>query len=145
MSEVSQENFIFSKPLTHKMSFSVLEEILYPEQFRNACKSRRLPDDLFLYFLHYWNFCRFRSPGFLLLKSSLEMTNGILLLSQSLSHPQVLYPLLLALTSFSGWCSVAQTQSMIAGTGLKLSSYIIQKLTAALAVSLLTFLYLKFL
>lgn len=52
------------------------------------------------------------------LESSLEMTNGILLLSQSLSHPQVLYPLLLALTSFGGWCSVAQTQSMIAGTGL---------------------------
>lgn len=86
-----------------------------------------------------------RLPGFLLLKSSLEMTNGILLLSQSLSKPQVLYPLLLALTTFGGWCSVAQTQSMIAGTELKLSSYIIQKLTAALAVSLLTFLYLKFL
>ena len=49
-----------------------------------------------------------RSPGFLLLKSSLEMTNGVLLLSQSLSHPQVLYPLLLALTSFGGWCSVAR-------------------------------------
>ena len=71
--------------------------------------------------------------------------DGLITSSQSLSHPQVLYPLLLALTSFGGWCSVAQTQSMIAGTGLKLSSYIIQKLTAALAVSLLTFLYLKFL
>ena len=85
-----------------------------------------------------------RSPGFLLLKSSLEMTNGILLLSQSLSHPQVLIRCFSHLP-LGGWCSVAQTQSMIAGTGLKLSSYIIQKLTAALAVSLLTFLYLKFL
>ena len=95
--------------------------------------------------LHSLYFLLQKEPQILLLKSSLEMTNGILLLSQSLSHPQVLYPLLLALTSFGGWCSVAQTQSMIAGTGLKLSSYIIQKLTAALAVSLLTFLYLKFL
>ena len=144
MSEVfTQENSIFSKPLTHKMNFSVLESCILNSSETLVKVGGYLM--IFSVLLALLELLPIRSPGFLLLKSSLEMTNGILLLSQSLSHPQVLYPLLLALTSFGGWCSVAQTQSMIAGTGLKLSSYIIQKLTAALAVSLLTFLYLKFL
>ena len=144
MSEVfTQENSIFSKPLTHKMNFSVLESCILNSSETLVKVGGYLM--IFSVLLALLELLPIRSPGFLLLKSSLEMTNGILLLSQSLSKPQVLYPLLLALTSFGGWCSVAQTQSMIAGTGLKLSSYIIQKLTAALAVSLLTFLYLKFL
>ena len=139
MSEVfTQENSIFSKPLTHKMNFSVLESCILNSSETLVKVGGYLM--IFSVLLALLELLPIRSPGFLLLKSSLEMTNGILLLSQSLSHPQVLYPLLLALTSFGGWCSVAQTQS-----GLKLSSYIIQKLTAALAVSLLTFLYLKFL
>ncbi len=103
MSEIfTQENSHFFKTTDAQNEFFCVR-ILYPEQFRNACKSRRLPDDLFC------TSCiiatsAIRSPGFLLLKSSLEMTNGILLLSQSLSKPQVLYPLLLALTTFGGWC-----------------------------------------
>ena len=144
MSEIfTQENSIFSKPLTHKMNFSVLESCILNSSETLVKVGGYLM--IFSVLLALLELLPIRSPGFLLLKSSLEMTNGILLLSQSLSHPQVLYPSLLALTSFGGWCSVAQTQSMIAGTGLKLSSYIIQKLTAALAVSILTFLYLKFL
>ena len=144
MSEVfTQENSIFSKPLTHKMNFSVLESCILNSSETLVKVGGYLM--IFSVLLALLELLPIRLPGFLLLKSSLEMTNGILLLSQSLSKPQVLYPLLLALTTFGGWCSVAQTQSMIAGTELKLSSYIIQKLTAALAVSLLTFLYLKFL
>lgn len=144
MSEVfTQEISIFPKPLTHKLNFSVLESCILNSSETLVKVGGYLM--IFSVLLALLELLPIRSPGFLLLKSSLEMTNGILLLSQSLSKPQVLYPLLLALTSFGGWCSVAQTQSMIAGTGLKLSSYIIQKLTAALAVSLLTFLYLKFL
>lgn len=144
MSEVfTQENSIFSKPLTHKMNFSVLESCILNSSETLVKVGGYLM--IFSVLLALLELLPIRLPAFLLLKSSLEMTNGILLLSQSLSQPQVLYPLLLALTTFGGWCSVAQTQSMIAGTGLKLSSYIIQKLTAALAVSLLTFLYLKFL
>lgn len=80
----------------------------------------------------------------LFLKASLEMTNGILLLSQNITDSLLLYPSLFALTAFGGWCSVAQTQSMIAGTPLRISAYIRQKLTAALAVSLITILYLNF-
>ena len=143
MSEVfTQENSIFSKPLTHKMNFSVLESCILNSSETLVKVGGYLM--IFSVLLALLQLLPIRSPGFLLLKSSLEMTNGILLLSQSLSQPQVLYPLLLALTSLVDGVR-CQTQSMIAGTGLKLSSYIIQKLTAALAVSLLTFLYLKFL
>lgn len=121
MSEVfTQENSIFSKPLTHKTNFSVLESCILNSSETLVKVGGYLM--IFSVLLALLELLPIRSPGFLLLKSSLEMTNGILLLSQSLSHPQVLYPLLLALTSFGGWCSVAQTQSMIAGTGLKLSS-----------------------
>lgn len=83
-------------------------------------------------------------PGFLFLKASLEMTNGLLLLSQNMQNSSMLLPALLSLTAFGGWCAVAQTQTMIEGTNLKILPYIRQKLTAALAVSLLTILYLNF-
>ena len=43
-----------------------------------------------------------------------------------------------------GICSMAQTQSVIRGTGLKLSDYIIQKLATAMAASGFAILYAKF-
>lgn len=73
---------------------------------------------------------------------ALEVTNGILLLSSSVSDPGLRYAAVLGLTSFGGLCSAAQTQCMLEGTGLPVIPYIIQKLTTAAAASLLSFIYL---
>lgn len=73
---------------------------------------------------------------------ALEVTNGILLLSSSVSDPGLRYAAVLGLTSFGGLCSAAQTQCMLEGTDLSVIPYIIQKLTTAAAASLLSFIYL---
>ena len=73
---------------------------------------------------------------------ALEVTNGILLLSSSVSDPGLRYAAVLSLTSFGGLCSAAQTKCMLEGTGLSVIPYIIQKLTTAAAASLLSFIYL---
>ena len=73
---------------------------------------------------------------------ALEVTNGILLLSSSVSDPGLRYAAVLGLTSFGGLCSAAQTQCMLEGTGLSVIPYIIQKLTTAAAASLFSFIYL---
>ena len=82
---------------------------------------------------------------FLLTAPSLEMTNGILLLKKNLQDPLICYPAVIGLTSFGGFCSAAQTRCMLDGTGLKIGPYIIEKLAAALAASLMAFLCLLFL
>lgn len=73
---------------------------------------------------------------------ALEVTNGILLLNSSVSDPGLRYTTILGLTSFGGLCSAAQTQCMLEGTGLSVIPYIIEKLAASAAASLLSFLYL---
>lgn len=75
----------------------------------------------------------------------LEMTNGILMIDHAVSDLSVSYPLILGLTSFGGFCSAAQTQCMLKGTSLPLLPYIIQKLTAAAAASLLGIMYIRIL
>lgn len=72
---------------------------------------------------------------------SLELTNGITILCSSDISPELRYILILFLTSFGGWCCTAQTASMIRGTGLKITPYIIQKLITATATSLICTLY----
>ena len=81
---------------------------------------------------------------FLLAAPSLEMTNGIMLLKENLPAPLICYPAVIGLTSFGGFCSAAQTRCMLDGTGLKILPYIIEKLAAALAASLLAVLCLLF-
>ena len=49
---------------------------------------------------------------------------------------------ILALTSFGGLCSVAQTKSMIRQSGLSIVPYIAEKLVTALVTSLLAFFYI---
>lgn len=73
----------------------------------------------------------------------LEVTNGILLIQSSVENPVISYPLVIGLTSFGGLCAVAQTDCMLQGTQLSILPYIIQKLTAAAAASLIAFLYIK--
>lgn len=83
-------------------------------------------------------------PLLQLILPSLEITNGILMLQESFSDPAVSYPLILGLTSFGGFCSLAQTKCMTEGTGLSVLCYFIQKLAAASAASLLAYLYMSF-
>ena len=80
----------------------------------------------------------------LLAAAPLEVTNGILLLCRSSIDLTITYPAVIGLTSFSGWCAVAQTNCMLRDTGLSIFPYIIQKLTAAMAASLLAYIYVRF-
>lgn len=80
----------------------------------------------------------------LLLAAPLEVTNGILLLCKGSKNLAITYPALIGLTSFGGWCAVAQTNCMLKDTGLSIFPYIIQKLVAAAATSLLAYIYVQF-
>lgn len=74
----------------------------------------------------------------------LEISNGIPLIAQLSSDFTIIYPYILGLTSFGGLCAVAQTNSMIQDTELRIFPYIIQKLVTALVTSLFAFLYVYF-
>lgn len=72
----------------------------------------------------------------------LEISNGIpFIMHLGLSFP-VSYIFVLALTSFGGLCSIAQTYSMIQQTGISIFPYIIQKLITTLVTSFLALLYI---
>lgn len=76
---------------------------------------------------------------------SLEITNGIPAIAGSTLPTALKFILCMSLTSFGGWCSVAQTRCMIQETGLSILPYIIQKLITALVTSLLAYFYILFL
>ena len=88
----------------------------------------------------------FTSSNFLkiIFLSFLEITNGISLISQSEMSFSMKYIFTLALVSFGGWCSVAQTRCMISETEIPLFPYIIEKLITTMVTSLLAFLFMKF-
>ena len=79
---------------------------------------------------------------------SLELTNGIALLSKTMSVPitahsfSLFYSLCMGHAAFGGWCAIFQTGSMIAKSGLSLKSYILKKLVTALVTSLIAYLYI---
>ena len=74
--------------------------------------------------------------------SFLEITAGIPMLSGLEAAFPVRWVLIMALTSFGGFCASAQTYSMIQGTGLKISVYLIEKLVTAMVTSCMCILYL---
>ena len=75
---------------------------------------------------------------------ALEITCGVSHIT-SLGIPlAILFPYVLALTSFGGFCAIAQTNSMIQDTKLSIVPYIIQKLINALVTSLLAMIYIQF-
>ncbi len=78
---------------------------------------------------------------FPLLLSSLEISTGIQLLNTSFLSVNTRCILSLTLASFGGWCCVAQTRSMISGTGLPIFPYIAEKLITAMVTSLLSCFY----
>ena len=73
----------------------------------------------------------------------LEISNGIPFITNLSSNFTIVYAYILGLTSFGGLCAVAQTNSMIQNTGLRIFPYIIQKLITAMVTSLLAFLYVS--
>ena len=73
----------------------------------------------------------------------LEITNGILALSQSLISFQDKFIIILSLISFGGWCSIVQTNSIIAPVGIPLLPYITEKLITAMVTSLLASIFFK--
>lgn len=79
----------------------------------------------------------------LLILPSLEVTTGIPMITAGhLAFPMT-FILVLALTSFGGMCSIAQTQCMIQETGLKIVPYITEKLITAIVTSFLALIYLQ--
>lgn len=75
---------------------------------------------------------------------SLEITNGIPMLSASGLPFSLIFIYILSLSSFGGFCSIAQTKCMLEDTGLSILSYTIEKLITAMVTSLLAFLYVYF-
>lgn len=82
-------------------------------------------------------------PVFLAAAPLLEVTNGILLIHEKVADPITAYAFTVGLTAFGGLCSVAQTDCMVQGSGLSILPYTIQKLTAAVAASLIAYLYMQ--
>ena len=78
----------------------------------------------------------------LLLYSSLEISTGIRLLFSSALYTTEKIILCAFLTSFGGWCCIAQTYSMISGSQLPILPYIAEKLATALVTSLLISAYI---
>lgn len=82
----------------------------------------------------------------LILTGFTEITNGIKAVSQSSRTPACRYLLAMAFTAFGGFSGLAQTSSMIKGTGLSIKKYGIFKLTmtaitAVLAWSVVNLVY----
>lgn len=78
----------------------------------------------------------------LLLYSSLEISTGIRLLFSSALYTTAKIILCAFLTSFGGWCCIAQTYSMISSSQLPILPYITAKLVTALVTSLLISAYI---
>ena len=78
----------------------------------------------------------------LLLYSSLEISTGIRLLFSSALYTTEKIILCAFLTSFGGWCCIAQTYSMISSSQLPILPYITAILVTALVTSLLISAYI---
>lgn len=76
------------------------------------------------------------------LLATLEVTNGIQMICNLNLQFELQYLIILALTAFGGWCSIAQTQCVIQKAGFRIFPYIIEKLAASITASLLGLIYL---
>ena len=75
--------------------------------------------------------------------SFLEITNGVVILETLPFSSAVRYALIMGLCTFGGLCAAAQTSGMLTGSGLRILPYIIEKLAAAVAASLLAYFYIQ--
>lgn len=83
-------------------------------------------------------------PGRLLLPF-LELTNGVVMLESLPLHFSLRYACIMGLCAFGGLCAAAQTNGMLNESGLKIISYIVEKLAAGMAASLMAYLYIQIL
>ena len=97
---------------------------------------------LFSVFLSLFGSLPVDIPGISALLPLLEVTNGLVLLREMHLPLHNLYPAVLGLTSFGGFCAAAQTQCMVHKAGFPILPYLTQKLAAALTASLMGSLYL---
>lgn len=98
---------------------------------------------LFSILLQFGRELSFNTPVFSqLILPSLEITNGIAILSDAQISSDCKFILATALCSFGGWCSVAQTYSMIQQSGLSICDYIKKKLIITGMISLLSSIYI---
>ena len=75
---------------------------------------------------------------------TLEISCGISYITSLAIPLATVFPYVLALTSFGGFCAITQTNSMIQESQLSILPYIIQKLITALVTSLLAIVYIQF-
>ena len=73
-----------------------------------------------------------------MITSFLEISNGIGILSDYNISFSTRYILCMALSSFGGWCSIAQTKSIITHHGISILPYTLEKLATAFVASLLS-------
>lgn len=99
---------------------------------------------LFSVLLSLFEALPFTIPALSVFLPLLEVTNGLVLLREMRLPLKVLYPAVLGLTSFGGFCAAAQTQCMVQKAGFPILPYLTQKLAAALTASLLGSFYLLF-
>lgn len=79
---------------------------------------------------------------FACLLATLEVTTGVQMICNLELPFELQYIIVLALTAFGGWCSVAQTQCVIQKARFRIFPYIIEKLAASATASLLGLIYL---
>ena len=73
-----------------------------------------------------------------------EITNGIPYILDTAFSSEIKFALILGLTAFGGFCSIAQTQSMIQDSGLSIRPYIKEKLITAMVTSFIAYIYILF-
>lgn len=73
---------------------------------------------------------------------ALEITNGLSLLSEATLFFRQKYVLMMAHTSFGGFCAIFQTKCVLKDFDFPLGIYLLEKLVTATVTSLLTVLYL---
>ncbi|MEF9917074.1 MAG: transporter [Lachnospiraceae bacterium] len=79
---------------------------------------------------------------FISLLATLEITNGIVLLCNEFGSSVIGIILVLMLTSFGGFCSILQTNSMIHPVRLSIRAYVLQKVITAILTGILGYCYL---
>lgn len=74
---------------------------------------------------------------------SLEIAGGIRYISSRLQDIRQSYVPIMALSSFGGFCCIAQTKAMLEHTDIPLIPYIIEKLITAMVTSFLSYCYIS--
>lgn len=129
---------LISKSLTDVLDFCIMNG------FETIAKIGGYMMLFSIFFTLIDTFVQVRSLPMTLFTASLELTNGVSILCQNMASAP-LYIAALSLTSFGGWCAVAQTYSMIQDSGLKIWPYVIEKLATAAVTSLCASIYIMFL